>query len=246
MTREGSMNARDRRPATDATRRARLGKVHIAKAQLQLDDDTYRGIIARLFAPHSSAAQLTDQQLGRLIEHFGTLGFKDQKRRPRRSGTRPMADNPMAKKCRALWLSLWHLGAVLSPTEEALAVFVKRTARVDALHWLDETSGMCAIEGLKAMAARAGVDWTRAGLGHWEPYLDEAAREPFAVLSAQWARLIALGVIERTDQPWWSYAAAITGKSAPHFYDRQDWHRAMERFGSMIRRAQATEGSRDA
>lgn len=220
-------------------RRARLSKVHIAKKELALDDETYRALIGRLFSGKTSAADLSDPQLDALLEEFKRLGFKAPKKAPKRAGKRPMADSAEAMKLRALWLSLYHLGAVRDPREEALAAYVKRTTRVAALQWLRDADGMKAIEGLKKMAERAGVDWSREGLGAWEPYLSSHAHEPFAVVAAQWRRLVELGAIQHPNQTWWNFAAAIVGKAAPHFYAPEDWHRLLEAFGGMIRRAQA-------
>lgn len=225
--------------AISPTRRARLAKVHIAKKQLQLDDATYGATLARLFKGITSAADLTDRQLDELLEHFKRQGFKAPKRKPRRAGNRPMADSPEAKKLRALWLSLYHLGVVRDPSETALAAYVKRTTGVAALQWLKDDKGMQAIEGLKKMAERAGVDWTKAGLGAWEPYLPAESHEPFAVVVAQWRRLLALGrTIEHPQQRCWQFAQACGLPAAPHLYKPEDWHRLMEVYGRMIRNAQ--------
>lgn len=222
-------------------RRARLAKVHIGRKELRLDDETYRALLGRLFAGKTSAADLSDAQLDQLLEHFKAEGFKPPKKAPKRAGKRPMAAGPVPDKLRALWLSLYHLGAVRDPREEALAAYVKRTTRVAALQWLRDADGMNAIEGLKKMAERAGVDWSRDGLGLWADYLPADAAEPFAVVAAQWRRLVELGAIQHPNQIWWTFAAAIVGAAAPHFYTPEDWHRVLEAFGGMIRRAQAVK-----
>lgn len=227
----------------DQARRARLAKVHIAQKQLGLDDATYRQLLARLFKGKSSAGDLSVSQLDQLLEHFRAEGFKAPKRAPKRAGTRPMAHGPSQDKLRALWLSLYHLGAVRDPSEAALAAYVKRTTRVEALQWLGVEAGGKAIEGLKKMAERAGVDWTKAGLGAWEPFLPAEAREPFAVVSAQWRRLGELGVLTKPSERWWGAAIAATDKARPDEYAAEDWHQAMEWFGRAIRRAQKRAGS---
>ncbi|MBR8657898.1 regulatory protein GemA, partial [Achromobacter sp. Marseille-Q0513] len=55
---------------------------------------------------------------------------------------------------RALWLFLHQLGAVKNPSEEALAAYVKRIAKVDALQWTNGNQTEALIETLKKWAMR--------------------------------------------------------------------------------------------
>ena len=55
---------------------------------------------------------------------------------------------------RALWLFLHQLGAVKNPSEAALAAYVKRIAKVDALQWADGHQTEALIETLKKWAMR--------------------------------------------------------------------------------------------
>lgn len=68
-----------------ADKRPLLAKIHIAKAQLNLDDDQYRDIIRRITGKNS-AAQCRYSQLVDLINEFKSLGWKH--RRKRRSAAR--------------------------------------------------------------------------------------------------------------------------------------------------------------
>ncbi len=52
-----------------------LAKIHIAKAQLGLDDDTYRALLARI-AGVRSAKDLNRRQIGAVLAEFERLGFK--------------------------------------------------------------------------------------------------------------------------------------------------------------------------
>lgn len=220
-----------------AGRNARLAKVHIAVKDLGLDDATYRALLARLFNGKTSSKDLSEAQLDALLEHFKSLGFKPARSQPRRAGNRKMASGEVPRKLRALWLSLYHLGAVRDPREEALAAYVKRTTGVEALQWLDVQSGSNAVEGLKKMAERAGVEW---GLHKREASgaLEISACDSFDVVSAQWARLVALGAIRHPHTSVWRFAEPIVGAGAPHFYNQEDWHRLLELLGRMIRSAQ--------
>lgn len=60
-----------------------LAKIHIAKAQLGLDDDTYRAILARV-AGVRSAKELGPRQVGALLAEFQRLGW--QPAAPKRAG----------------------------------------------------------------------------------------------------------------------------------------------------------------
>ncbi len=65
-----------------------------------------------------------------------------------------LAQYPEARKIRALWLFLHQLGAVKDPSEAALATYVKRVTKVDALQWTDGHQTEVLIETLKKWAMR--------------------------------------------------------------------------------------------
>jgi phage gp16-like protein len=60
---------------TDNRRASELAKIHIAKKRLRLDDDTYRAIIARVCGGKTSAADLTQEERGKLLNEFNVLAF---------------------------------------------------------------------------------------------------------------------------------------------------------------------------
>lgn len=55
--------------------RAELAKVHIAKRDLKLTDQLYRGFMNVLFG-ETSAKDLTHQQIDELLDHFKSLGWE--------------------------------------------------------------------------------------------------------------------------------------------------------------------------
>lgn len=63
-------------------RKAELAKIHIARSQLALDEDTYRAMLWTVARVHS-AADLDDIGRRRVLDHLAGLGFKT--RRPGRS-----------------------------------------------------------------------------------------------------------------------------------------------------------------
>jgi len=102
-------------------RRAMLAKIHVARKELALAEDDYRQIMLDETG-NTSAADCTEGELERALKRFAALGFKPQ---PAKASSRA-AQHPMARKARALWISLYHLGAVRSPSEQALEAFARR------------------------------------------------------------------------------------------------------------------------
>ena len=170
------------------TRRAAVVKVQIARKELGLDEETYRAILERITGQTSSAA-CSDAQLGRVLDEFKAKGWTPKVvaggRQGRPARKTPPAASPVAKKARALWISLHQLGAVRDPSEAALEAFAHRQLGVDRLHWADQSQGYRLIEALKAMAEREG--WPQ-GLGRLQDVLT-LKRRLFAAQEARLTRL---------------------------------------------------------
>ncbi len=149
------------RPATfdrsQQRRKAMLGKVHVQKKQLGLDEDDYRQILMQETG-HASARDCTERQLEKVLGRFAALGAKPLAK-PAAKG---VAQNPMARKARALWISLYHLGAVRSRDEKALEAFAKRQIGCERLIWAKQSDGYKLIEALKKMAEKDGWSQTDA------------------------------------------------------------------------------------
>ena len=58
-----------------STRNLQLSKIHIAKKDLGLDDETYRALLARV-AGVRSAKDLNPRQIGAVLAEFSRLGWK--------------------------------------------------------------------------------------------------------------------------------------------------------------------------
>lgn len=134
-----------------AQRRAMMAKVHLAKKDLGLEDDDYRAVLERETGKRS-AKDCSHAELEAVLAAFERQGFKPKARAPR---GRP-ATHGVARKARALWISLWQLGVVRDPSETALERFARRQLHVDRLQWADQSRGNALIEALKTMAERAG------------------------------------------------------------------------------------------
>ncbi|MEW6562723.1 MAG: regulatory protein GemA [Pseudomonadota bacterium] len=128
--------------------------IHIAKQQLGMDDATYRAMLMSVGGVDSSS-KLDIKGRKLVLEHFKACGFKVRSTgKAKAQPSRPLAEYPEAKKIRALWLMLHELGAVRNASEEALASYVKRMTRVDALQWITGAQAETVIESLKKWAMR--------------------------------------------------------------------------------------------
>lgn len=132
-------------------RRALMAKIHVARKQLAIDEDDYRQLLLDE-TRQTSLTQCDEAGLERVVTRLKTLGFKPL---PSRFG-KPTAQHPMAKKARALWISLYHLGVVRNGSEEALEAFAKRQLGCERLVWARQSDSYKLIEALKQMAERAG------------------------------------------------------------------------------------------
>lgn len=153
------------KPTAPDRRRKLLGAVHLAAKAAGLQDDVYRDVLEAVTGKRS-AADLTEGQLVSVLKHFDArkprviTGGKSGAAASARSASR-RADHPVARKARALWISLHQLGVVENPSEQALEAFAKRQLGVDRLQWADQSQGFKLIEALKRMAERAG--WDQSG-----------------------------------------------------------------------------------
>lgn len=132
--------------------RREIQLIHIARQQTGMDEETYRALLSDRFGLKSST-DMDWRQRKQLLDHFKTLGFKvtPSKAKPQ---SRKLADDPQSKKIRALWLELHTAGKVRNPDESALAAFVKRQTKVEALQWLSASQASAVIEELKKWLAR--------------------------------------------------------------------------------------------
>lgn len=152
-------------PDGDKARKILLAKVHMAKKQLQLDDDTYEGVLMRV-ASVTSARDCSIPQLRLVVADFERRGFRSAPRKgaPRR------ADHALARKARVLWISMTHLCAVRETPDEAIRAdkglesFARRQLKCQRFQWANQNQGDKLVEGLKRWAERHGWDQSPRGL----------------------------------------------------------------------------------
>ncbi|MBP5857270.1 regulatory protein GemA [Marivibrio halodurans] len=239
----------------DAQRRGLYATISIGCKDLSIDDDARRDMIAARYGGRRSMSELSIVQLEDLRDHLIAQGFEPKRkagarsRGPARAGARALADAPEARKARALWISLYHLGVVRNPAEDALAAFGKRQTGTDALQWIKQDWHLI-IEALKKMAERdAGVSWEPLHYYVRDPETGVVfrARGPHArlsVLHAQWRIAKSLGAVQ--DHPHVTlegFGRSVTGKSAFQFYEDADLDKLIEALGRVIRKAKAEGAS---
>lgn len=129
-----------------------LAAMHVAKAQLGLDEPTYRSVCLRVTGKESSKAMSVAEQ-GKVLDEFRRLGFKPAAK---------ALEGPFARKLQALWIAGWNLGLIRNRRDEAMLDFVKDMTGVDNTRFLiDAAQANKAIEGLKAWLTReAKVVWS--------------------------------------------------------------------------------------
>lgn len=138
-------------------RRMLIAKIHVAKKQLALEDDSYRAILQRVTGK-SSSADMSTGQLESVLKEFIRLGFTGTHRtaKPARKGGLPTDDQ--ARKIRALWLNLYHLGEIRESSEEALVAYCRRMSGVAAIEWMHPEQFDRVIRGLLGWLER--IDWS--------------------------------------------------------------------------------------
>lgn len=215
-------------------RKSELAKIHVGKAKLALDGDSYRAIVKRISEGRTdSSADLTEGERHALLDHFAELGFKPAGK-PKGS-LRGVDPRPQARKLKALWWALWMLGEVRDPSEGAMVSYVQRRTGIAVLRWNSTADLHRSIDCLKAWCARVGYEakpyharMNTPGEGHYEPVLIEA----------QWDRLIKLGVFKNGIHAGLDTWMANEGfhVSAPQFLDREDAQEVVIRLGKWLRR----------
>lgn len=113
-------------------RNAQLAKIHVAKKQLGLDDDTYRDLLHSA-AGVRSASKLDPAGVARVLERLRALGWKD-KASPRH-GRRPNPPLSRAAQIRKIEALLADAGR---PWDYADGI-AKRVCKVDAVAFCDDS-----------------------------------------------------------------------------------------------------------
>ncbi|MCC6195696.1 MAG: regulatory protein GemA [Burkholderiales bacterium] len=114
--------------ATPNARNAELARIHIAKAQLGLADDTYRATIRGISNQRTDSAKDLDYgERAKLLEHLRRLGFRDRGALPSRQAA--AAKQALIDKIHA------HLATASRPWAYADGM-ARRMFRIERVDWL--------------------------------------------------------------------------------------------------------------
>ncbi|MBI1397027.1 MAG: DUF1018 domain-containing protein [Betaproteobacteria bacterium] len=141
-------------PPNGSGRNRELALIHVAKAQLGMDDETYRAMLWTI-GRVQSAGDLDFPGRARVLDHLKSRGFKPT---PKSSGRRSASGNsdPQTRKIVALWHALHGLGIVRDDSMQALGRWIARQTGVARPEWLNNQQAEAVIEALKAWADRSG------------------------------------------------------------------------------------------
>lgn len=144
----------------DPHRNAEIAKIHIAKKQLRLDDDSYRLLLQRV-TRKASAGQMSSAERRAVLRELERLGWK--LRPAAEAKAEKLAGDEVARKIRACWLDLRDAGMLTDSSERALLHFVKRMTRRERLEWLSPRDANLVIEALKRWHERGSASGSQAG-----------------------------------------------------------------------------------
>jgi len=183
-----------------------MAAVHAAAKRHGMDDDDRREMQLQL-TDKRSMADMTLADLGKLLDHLNK-GWKGQ------SGGRATTG-----KIRALWWTLYWLGAVADPSDRAIDGFVRRQGGPASLRFVDHRAAQPIIEALKSWAAREGVKWpAEAELAEMQagnPGLTMPLFERHAVLRAIGRKLTERGALHFAGEVAYAQTALALGPN--HF-----------------------------
>lgn len=120
-----------------ALQRATLSKIHVAKQQLGLEDETYRALLARVSGVRS-AKELTDKQASMVLKEFERLGFKPL---PSKSKGKPHNFNSLPNQVQKIEALLADIGM---PWAYADAI-ARQMFKVQRVAWLSKPAQLDAI-----------------------------------------------------------------------------------------------------
>ncbi len=129
--------------AARGERGALLARLHIARKQLRLDDDTYRDVLERVAGQRSSTA-LDVRQIGNVLDEMRRLGWK--------SDGYTLSRRPNIRMIYGIWKDMRPM--ISDGSRGALRAFCRRMTGSDAVEFLDDRDANIVIEGLKAWRTR--------------------------------------------------------------------------------------------
>ena len=189
-------------------RTADLQKIHIARKQLSMSEDTYRNLLREISKGRTdSSADLTHVERAQLLKHMERCGFKARKpKQNRRAPAKPDLpigdDRDQVKMIRGLWIELHEFGAVRDSSELAMCAYVKRVTRKDHPKFLDIDQASEVIEQLKKWRDRVRTAPFRAMLPNVNP--KTSARTIYSIVQ----RTLKMSILD-CDVAQWQHAQQL-------------------------------------
>ena len=149
---------------SQSTRTYQLKLIHMARRDLALSEEDYRGLVRRISGGRTdSSGQMTDPERRRLLHHFRVACSWAPKKPNRRkyspaSSHKPPEKKTQADKIRAMWISMGKAGALREPSEKALGKFCYRLTKKYSPDWLNHREAVIVITALEAWARQEGVE----------------------------------------------------------------------------------------
>jgi phage gp16-like protein len=137
-------------PATASHRNNELAEIHIAKAKLGWDDDTYRDVMAAVTNGVRSAKDLDVAGRRAFLAHLQACLRQVGQPVP----ARRKALAPSQARLWALWQSMCDAKLLTDRSSRAVNAWIKRQTDVDQIGWLTPGQAEQAIESLKAWRRR--------------------------------------------------------------------------------------------
>jgi phage gp16-like protein len=128
-----------------------MAKIHIAKAQLGMDDDTYRALLARV-AGVRSAKDLGPRQIGAVLREFERLGFEPKPAAKAKSRPAPSPSDERKALVSKIEAQLTEAARPWSYADAMAA----RMFKVERVEWCDP-------EQLRRLVAALAYDARRHG-----------------------------------------------------------------------------------
>lgn len=133
----------------DKIREREIRLIHVAKRELQLDDDTYRAMLWSL-ARVKSSKDLDFTGRKKVLDHLKARGFK-----VKTAPANKNASDSRYRKIRVLWKELKKRAMVEKDTDQAVRAYIKRTTGCEDFQFLNNHQISTVIESLKSWVARA-------------------------------------------------------------------------------------------
>lgn len=146
-------------------RRLLVAKIHIARKELNMDDDSYRANLAHFGKGKTSCTNMTVPELHAVLAAFEKLGFKakpgDKKQPAAPKSSKVAAPTDERSVIRAIWAFMHGAGFIRDGSEAALNAWVARqTAQsgngtgIASVQWLTGTDAVHVLEALKKWCRR--------------------------------------------------------------------------------------------